>query len=45
MPILELGSVIFQPVSDIVQWMQGKHLLASSKTCSACGAAIYGHQQ
>ena len=40
MSILELGPVIFQPVSEIVDWLQRKHLLASSKTCSACSTAV-----
>ena len=40
MSILELGPTIFQPISGIVQWMQGKHLLASSKTCSTCNTAM-----
>ena len=40
MSILDLGKVIFQPVDDLVAWMQGKHLLASSKTCPACNTAM-----
>ena len=42
MSILDLGKVIFQPVDDLVAWMQGKHLLASSKTCPACNTAMHG---
>ena len=40
MSILDLGAVIFQPVAGIVSWMQGKHLLAASMTCSACNIAM-----
>ena len=40
MSILELGTVIFQPVASIISWMQGKHLLAASMTCSACNTAM-----
>ena len=40
MSILDLGKVIFQPVDDLVAWMQGKYLLASSKTCPACNTAM-----
>ena len=40
MSILELGRIIFQPVEGIVQWMQGKHLLASSKTCPSSATAM-----
>ena len=40
MSILELGTVIFQPVASIISWMQGKHLLAASMTCSACNTGM-----
>ena len=40
MAILELGPIIFQPISTIAQWMQGKGLLATSKTCPSCNAAM-----
>ena len=36
MSILDLGVVIFQLVDGIIAWLQSKHLLASSQTCSAC---------
>ena len=40
MLILDLGTVIFQPVDGIISWMQGKHLLVSRQTCSACNIPI-----
>ena len=43
--ILDLGHFTFQPVLAIVQWMQGKRLLATSKTCPSCNAAIVRNPQ
>ena len=40
MSILDLGSVIFQPVSGIIMWMLNKHLLPSTLTSSACNVQM-----
>ena len=34
MSLIELGPIIFGEKLDLIQWLQGKHLLASHKTAA-----------
>ena len=40
MSLIELGPIIFGEKLDLIQWLQGKDLLASHKNCSRCSVPM-----
>ena len=38
--ILSMGPVIFGSTEALIAYLQGKHLLATNKSCPTCGASM-----